>query len=49
MTAVLASPAACATPAACPRTIATWEVRESNTGPQPQWLFDAVGAFLAAP
>lgn len=49
MTAFLASPAACATPAACPRTIATWEVRESNTGPQPQWLFDAVGVFLAAP
>lgn len=29
--------------------IATWEVHECNIGPQPQWLFDAVDAFLDAP
>ena len=31
------------------RHIATWEVHECNVGPQPQWLFDAVDAFLDAP
>lgn len=48
MTAFLASPAAC-TAGACPKTLATWEVHEANTGPQPSWLFDAVAVFLDAP
>ncbi len=26
--------------------MATWEVHECNVGPQPQWLFDGVNAFL---
>ena len=30
-------------------TLATWEVHECNVGDQPQWLFDAVTAFLDAP
>jgi hypothetical protein len=29
--------------------LATWEVHECNVGDQPQWLFDAVNAFLDAP
>lgn len=45
----LASPAACATPTSCPIGIASWQVRESNTGPQPEWLWDAVNTFLDAP
>eukprot|EP00041_Stephanoeca_diplocostata_P028096 m.786264 g.786264 ORF g.786264 m.786264 type:complete len:132 (-) comp23305_c1_seq20:171-566(-) len=28
------------------RTLATWAVHEYNVGDQPQWLFDAVNAFL---
>jgi hypothetical protein len=31
------------------RAIATWAVREWNSGPQPQWLFDALNVFLDAP
>ena len=26
--------------------LSAWEVHEMNLGPQPQWLFDAVNAFL---
>lgn len=46
--AFLASPAACAAPGQCPRSISSWQVHEDNVGPQPQWLFDAVATFLAA-
>ena len=49
MTTFLASPAACASPGACPRSLATWSVHESNVGPQPQWLYDAVTVFLDSP
>jgi len=45
----LATPAACATPGACPRSIASWQVHESNVGPQPAWLWEAVNSFLDAP
>ena len=31
------------------RHLATWAVHEANVGPQPQGLFDAIEAFLAAP
>jgi len=31
------------------KAMATWEVHEVNVGDQPQWLFDAVNAFLDAP
>ena len=47
--AFLSSPAACASPGACPRSISTWQVHEENVGPQPSWLFDAISNFLAAP
>ena len=30
-------------------TLSTWEVHESNVGPQPQWLFDSVNSFLDGP
>jgi hypothetical protein len=33
----------------CPTAISTWAVNEWNTGPQPQWLFDAINSFLDAP
>ena len=33
----------------CPRAVATWAVHEWNTGPQPQWLFDAINGFLDTP
>ena len=29
--------------------LATWAVHEWNVGPQPQWYFDAINAFLDAP
>ena len=29
--------------------LSTWAVHEANVGDQPQWLFDAVNAFLDAP
>ena len=35
-------------PGAGINALATWEVHESNVGPQPQWLFDAANAFLDA-
>ena len=48
--AYLASPAACAAAnGVCVTAISTWASREWNTGLQPQWLFDAINAFLDSP
>ena len=48
--AYLASPAACAAAGGvCPTAISTWAMREWNTAPQEEWLFDAIDAFLDAP
>lgn len=35
-----------ASPAANVSQIATWEVHEYNVGPQPEWLFTGINAFL---